>query len=202
MLTRLFILSFFIISNLLINNTVFAEKIQIDTAKSHLTWLGKKLGEDHGGVISLKSGFIEIDDEELTGGEFVIDMNSIENTDIESPTYKKKLEDHLKADDFFNVAKFPEGKFVVKRVKNAKIPTNEALIIGELTIKGITHTVQLPVMLKNLGGTYTGKGKTQIDRTKWEVKYNSKSFFSAAELGDKLIYDDIDIGVNLVTAAQ
>ena len=62
MFTRLLILSFFIISNLLIAGTGFAEKIQIDTTKSHLTWLGKKLGEDHGGTISLKSGFIEVED--------------------------------------------------------------------------------------------------------------------------------------------
>ena len=42
-------------------------------------------------------------------------MTSIENTDIESPEWKQKLEDHLKAEDFFHTDSFPNAILEIKR---------------------------------------------------------------------------------------
>jgi hypothetical protein len=52
-------------------------------------------------------------DDEILGGEFALNMGTIANQDIESPEYKKKLEDHLKSDDFFNKKRFDQFKGIL-----------------------------------------------------------------------------------------
>ncbi len=183
-------------------NFCFAEKVEIDLSNSQLTWLGKKVSGQHNGTIKFKSGYLNIVDNEVTDGEFILDMNSITNLDIESPEYKAKLEGHLKSNDFFNVAEYPEGKFVIKGLKPATVPTEEASIIGELTIKNQTHLVQLPAKIVKVNNAFKGEAKATIDRTKWDIRYNSDKFFDPAELGDKLIYNDIEIGLVVATKAS
>ena len=48
------------------------------------------------------------------------------------------------------------------------------------------------------GESYRAKGKLSFNRTKWDIKYNSGSFFDINKLGDKLIYDDIEIELDIV----
>ncbi|MEX0598292.1 MAG: YceI family protein [Candidatus Paceibacterota bacterium] len=186
-------------SILLSFNFCFAEKVEIDLAKSQLTWLGKKVSGQHKGTIKFKSGYLNIIEDQVKDGEFIIDMTSIENVDIESPEYKKKLEDHLKSNDFFNISEYAEGKFVIKGLKPAVIPSEMATIIGELTIKNQTHLIQLPVKINQVNNIFQGEAQTTIDRTRWDIRYNSDKFFDPAELGDKLIYNDIEIGLLIIT---
>ena len=42
------------------------------------------------------------------------------------------------------------------------------------------------------------KGKLIIDRTAYGLKYNSKKFFDAKALGDKIIDDNFEVDVNLI----
>src|SRR5688572_27348396 len=97
-----------------------AKTLTVDTAKSVIKWKGEKKLVDsaHNGTLKLKSGTVVTDDKgQVTGGEFLIDMSSIEDLDLAAkPDSKKKLEGHLKSDDFFNVEKWPTAKFVVKKV--------------------------------------------------------------------------------------
>ena len=184
---------------LILSNVSFAEQVAINLEESQLTWVGKKVSGQHNGTIKFKSGHVVIEEDQIKTGEFILDMSSINNLDIESAEYKKKLEDHLKSNDFFNVAEFPEGKFVIKGVKPANIPSDSSLIIGELTIKDQTHLVQVPAKITKIGTAYKGEGQTTIDRTRWDIRYNSDKFFDPAELGDKLIYNDIEIGLVVTT---
>ena len=68
-----------------------------------------------------------------------------------------------------------------------------AQVKGELTIKGITKTVQFDLNKK--GETFTGM--VEIDRSKFNVKYGSNSFFDS--LGDKTIKDIFTLTFSLVT---
>jgi len=162
----------------------------VDAAKSSITWIGKKVTGSHNGTISLKSGSLDVDGKNVTGGTFVIDMTSIKDADGSA-----KLEGHLKADDFFGSTKFPTSTFVITKVTGKGAAVNVA---GNLTIKGITKPLSFPATLAfNADGTVSAlAGKITVDRTKYDIKYGSKSFFDS--IGDKAIDDNFEIGVKLV----
>lgn len=167
----------------------------IDAEKSTIDWKGEKVTGQHTGTIALKSGSLEMKDNKLTGGSFVIDMTSIENTDLEGE-YKGKLEGHLKSDDFFGVTTFPEASLVITKVKETK-KANVYEVTGNLTIKGITQPITFTATLIDSNGTVVANTNIIVDRSKYDVRYGSGSFFD--NLGDKTIYDDFTLTVNLVT---
>lgn len=166
-----------------------AQTLNVDVAKSNLKWHGKKVTGEHYGHISLKSGTIEIKDNMIAKGKFVIDMNSITNTDLTDPGYNAKLVGHLKSDDFFGVAKHPEA--VIEIVKSTPFVNNESTVEAKLTIKNITHPITFKA--KKDGKTYLAD--LVVDRSKYDVRYGSGSFFD--NLGDNMIYDDFEMSVRL-----
>lgn len=172
---------------------------KIEQGQSKVVWTGKKVTGQHTGTLALESGVVTLNDDELAGAEIKLDMNSIANTDLTDPQWNKKLVDHLKSDDFFSVEKYPQGSFVsTSMVKNAGEASYK--VTGNLTLKGITHEISFPVNVEVEGNRLTANGSATIDRTKWNIKYGSGSFFSG--LGDKMIYDEFDIEFNLVANAE
>jgi len=195
-----FFLSLF--SIFLVSQLAFAqEKYDVDISNSMLEWEGRKVTGEHNGTINLKSGSLHMENGRLSSGEFSIDMTSIVNLDLEDQEYNKKLVDHLKSDDFFSVETYPVAKFKVTDVKNYRDSETEAnyLVIGDLTIKGITHSIEFPAVVKSENGKVTASAKIEVDRSKYNVRYGSGSFFKG--LGDKMIYDNFTMNV-LLTATQ
>ncbi len=169
--------------------------VVVDVANSVVNWKGQKVTGSHEGTIGLKSGELNYEGDVLTGGQFVIDMTSLNCTDLEGE-YKGKLEGHLQSPDFFNVAEFPTATFNITKV-TAKGTPGDYKITGDLTIKGITKSIKFYAHVES---TDTGKVYTSaitIDRTDFDVRYGSGSFFDS--LGDKTIYDEFDLNVKLVT---
>jgi len=165
------------------------EKKEVKVSESKVTWKGYKVTGSHDGTIDLKSGFLMMDGNKLTGGEFVIDMTSITNTDMTSGNGKEKLEGHLKSDDFFGVENHPTAKLVIN--SSEIFNKNSYTVKGDLTIKGITKPVTFVLSMFENKATATMK----VDRSKFDVRYGSGSFFD--DLGDKTIYDDFDLVVDL-----
>ncbi|SFC89254.1 YceI family protein [Algibacter pectinivorans] len=163
-------------------------KKEIKVEKSKIVWKGYKVTGSHEGVINIKSGYLNFNEDKLTSGEFIINMNSITSTDLEGE-YKEKLEGHLKSDDFFGVEKFPTAILVFKKVNATG--KNSYNITGDLTIKGKTQIVSFNFSV------YGNKANAslKIDRTAFDVKYGSTSFFEG--LKDKAIYDEFDLIVDL-----
>ena len=87
--------------------------IHILPTESKIIWTGSKSsGSSHTGTISLKSGHISSwSTTSKDTGHFVLNMESIQNTDIEDPQYNNILVRHLKSDDFFAVDSFPNAYF-------------------------------------------------------------------------------------------
>ena len=162
----------------------------VDVAKSTITWIGKKVTGSHNGTIALQSGTLNVDGKKVTGGTFTIDMNSIKDADGSA-----KLEGHLKADDFFGVAKFPTSTFVITKVAGSGAAVT---VSGNLTIKGISKPLSFPATVTvNTDGTVSAlAGKITVDRTKYDIRYGSKSFFDS--IGDKAIDDNFELAVKLV----
>lgn len=168
----------------------------VDAEQSSVQWTGRKVTGEHTGKIKIKEGSLDMEGKKLVGGNFVIDMNTIENEDL-SGEYKGKLEGHLKSDDFFGVATYPTARLVITDVKAKKGDNYE--ITGDLTIKDITHEVSFPATVKASGEQVVADAKIVVDRAKYNVRYGSDSFFD--NLGDKVIYDDFDLEVSLVAGA-
>lgn len=166
---------------LLVTGTLFtfAQKSEINTAESVVKWTGNKIGGSHNGEIKISSGNIVLKSGNIAGGSIVLDMNSITNTDLTNETYNKKLVDHLKSDDFFGVTKFPTASFVLK--KATKFSNGKATVSGVITIKGKSENISFDVQKNNK--TFTAQVK--VDRSKFDVRYGSNSFFD--NLGDKAI---------------
>lgn len=166
-----------------------AQGADLDTSKSKVVWVGKKVTGQHTGEVKVKSGTFEMKDGKLTGGQVVMDMTTITTTDL-TGEWADKLVGHLKADDFFATSKHKTATFKAKSVSGKK---GEYKVKGDLTIKDVTKPAT--VTLKQKGNTFTGKLK--FDRTKYGIKYNSGNFFKG--LGDKMIYDDVELSLTLVT---
>ena len=184
----------------LMGNSAIAENpdatYSVDTQKSQVVWTARKVTGSHTGSIVLHSGNLKYSGGDLVSGEFTIDMNSISCTDISDPASNKKLLDHLKSDDFFSVATFPVSSFTITSVKKGDV--GKALVTGELTVKGITQTIEFPAEISEDSGSITAKAKAVVDRSKFNVRFGSGSFFD--NLGNNLIYDNFDLEITLVTS--
>jgi polyisoprenoid-binding protein YceI len=166
-----------------------AQTSKIDISKSIINWEGKKITGQHEGTIKFKDGYLIFKDKKVTGGSFTADMKSLSNTD-QSGSSKSKLEGHLKSEDFFGVDNFPTSTLVFKSI--ASKGNNTYLINADLTIKGITNSIQFDLVVNGNKATAALK----VNRTKYDIKYGSGSYFD--DLGDKTIYDDFELNAVLV----
>jgi polyisoprenoid-binding protein YceI len=167
---------------------IAAEKKEIKTDKSKVVWKGYKVTGSHEGTIAIKSGSLTFEGDKLIGGEFVIDMTTINTTDLEGQS-KGNLDGHLKSDDFFGVANYPTATLIFKDVKATG--KNAYSVTGDLTIKGKTNPTMFTISIYGNKATASLK----VDRTKYDVRYGSTSFFD--DLKDKAIYDEFDLVTDL-----
>lgn len=203
-------ISLLILGAMLFTVTAIASKTEdertvykVETDKSKIHWVGKKVSGQHNGTLSLDNSEVLVVGNDVVQASINMDMNSIVCEDLTDPQWNKKLVDHLKSDDFFSTNKFPKAKFVTTGFAvNPEAETNgeNYMVTGDLTIKGITHEVSFPVNVEISGEQLTANGTAILDRTKWDVKYGSGSFFKG--LGDKMIYDDFEIEFDLVANAE
>jgi polyisoprenoid-binding protein YceI len=148
--------------------------LKVNSGASKVTWLGKKVTGEHTGNINIASGNLLIAKNNLVGGTFDIDMNSITCTDLTDKEYKAKLVGHLKSEDFFSTEKFPKSTFKitsVQPIKGAKMGDPNYTVTGNLTVKGITNPVTFPATVKVEGNKASANGSITVDRTKYDVKY-------------------------------
>jgi len=115
-------------------------------------------------------------------------MTSLTSTDL-SGEYQGKLNGHLKSEDFFGTEKFPTATLVFKSIvaKGA----NAFNVSGDLTIKGIKNPITFDLATTANSATT----KFNVDRTKYGIRYGSKSFFDS--IGDKAIDDEFELSVAL-----
>jgi len=168
--------------------------INVDTTASQVTWKGYKVTGEHTGTIGVKNGNFTYDGAVLTGGTFEIDMTSITCTDLPEKA-GGKLVGHLKSDDFFGVATYPTAKFEITKVVS-RGKAGDYKVTGNLTIKESTKEIRFNTTVDNSTGVPVATADITIDRSDFNVKYGSGSFFD--DLGDKTIYDEFDLGLKLV----
>jgi len=165
------------------------DKKEVNTETSKVTWKGYKFAGSHYGNIALQSGALLFDGDQLTGGEFIVDMTSISVEDLKAGEGKEKLEAHLNTGDFFGTEAHETSKLVFTTVESSG--KNSYKVTGDLTIKEITKPITFDVSVYGSKATATLK----IDRTAYDIHYGSTNFTDT--LKDKAIYDEFDLVVDL-----
>jgi len=162
----------------------------IDTENSIIEWIGTKTTGSHDGTIQIEKGVIlENKNGDIVSGKFMMNMNSIECTDL-SGKKKESIEGHLKDEDFFNTIEHPYASFSIREV-------GPKLISGILTIKGISQSISFKYNKLN---DYQYEADIVVDRTLFDIKYKSKTIFP--ELGDNFIHDDFVIKLNPLSISK
>ena len=171
-----------------------AETYAVQPQLSSLGWLAKKVGGQHNGSVPVKAGTVQVQGKQITGGSFTFDMAALEVEDNDSP----RLLAHLKADNFFATEKHPAATFVITSLKGIKpdARANNAEVTGNLTIKGITQPITFPAKVGVKDGVASAIGTVTVDRTRFDIKYRSKSLLDTAV--DKVIDDSFIISFNVI----
>jgi len=167
----------------------------LDLTTSVMTWKGTKPTGSHNGTVSFTSGGMVVENGVLKEGEFVIDMSTIKNLDMAGSEGAGKIEKHLKAPDFFDVALYPSSKFVITSVLQVE---GNMTVTGNLTIKDVTKSITIPASVSTLDGVTTFKSELfNIDRADFNVKYGSKRWIEG--LKDKFIDDLVEMSFTVVS---
>ncbi|HEX4085737.1 MAG TPA: YceI family protein [Chthoniobacteraceae bacterium] len=172
----------------------------VDIAKSRVQWTGRNIDGAHNGAIALQSGWIEVTGDRATG-QFIVDMNSIANTDLGDSTLNGLLVAHLKGDDFFDTAQYPTATFDLRHVTlnhRAHPGSVNSDIDGSLTLKGVTESIGFPALIEARdGGALSAEAHFDINRTRWNVIYGSGKFYE--RLGQHIVHDIISLSLHIVT---
>ena len=171
----------------------------IDTADSKIRFTGHGVGKNHPGDFRLSSGTLAIANNQITGGNFTINIKSLDLVE-EGEKFDTKLRPHLMSGDFFEAEKFGEAKFEITEVK-AYDPTDDDssvveganfLVSGNLTLKDVTKNISFPAHIDLDNNTVKAKANFDINRTEWQMNYgNDKT------LGDKFISEKVNIELDL-----
>jgi len=168
-------------------NPIKEDVYTVDAASSTIGWSAKKVGGGHTGTVKITEGSLVYNGKSLQKGVFLMDMSSITSDNA-------RVTNHLKSPDFFSAEKNPLSKFEIIKVTAAG--KERVNITGNLTIKGITHPLTFPATVKQGKGVVVAAASgIRVDRTKYDIKFRSKTFFG--DIGDKAIDDEFELSINL-----
>lgn len=171
-------------------NSYSQTELNVVTGDSKVMWTGTKVVGLHQGIVKIKSGKVKMKDQKLVGGLFIIDMTTITCTDIpeSDPIPKKKLESHLKGEDFFDVTKHPTAKFEIDEVRTHPDNPAKMLVLGNLTIKGITKRWKVEVEpTTQTDKLFIAQADLRFDRQQFGVAYKG--------LKDELVHDMVRMNI-------
>ena len=168
----------------------------MDNNNSSIKWTGRELStKSHYGSLQMKNGSLTVNTDGTVNGIIKIDMTTIDCEDLQGRS-KASLERHLRSDDFFSVESHPIATLTFKS-EGGIGAGNKLAFNGDLEIKGISHPISFESEVKSVDPKVSALVDMTFDRSKYNVRFRSGTFFQ--NLGDKLIYDDIEISVDIRT---
>lgn len=174
----------------------------LDPARSTIAWKGSSVLATHRGEVRVKSGDVVVENGIIKRAQILVDMGTITNTDLKSGA-RDMLVNQLMSPDFFDVDTYPEAKFELTQVEQ-RTRTNprepNVSLLGTLTIKDMSHTIGFPASITISKNELTGSATVTFDRSKFNVRYGSPSFFS--NLGDNAIDDSVELTVSLAARVK
>ena len=187
-----------IILVIFIFSMLICDTYKIDSDRSKIYWVGRKITGQHNGTINIKDGYVDINKGSITDGAFEIDMGTITVLDM-SEKYNKKLASHLKNPDFFDVQKFPISVFKIKKSYNFFMIDN-IIFEGDLKIKDVLIEKSIPATISVNDSVAEAIGVINIDRTLFDITYGSSSFFD--NLADRAIDDNFTLKFKIVAVRE
>lgn len=178
--------------------TELSTNYSVDITASTLGWKGTKVGGAHNGTINISEGSIAVEKNNITAGNFVIDMKTINVVDLAGTDGAGKLKEHLESPDFFEVEKYATAKFEItgsEKLAETDPNGNNYKIMGNLTIKDVTKNITIPAKVTMDASQFTASSKFNVDRTEFGIKYKSGKF--DAKVKDKAIGDIMEFDLNL-----
>lgn len=176
----------------------------VDTAASMVEFIGNGVGKNHPGTFRLTSGKVAISNDHITGGEFIININSLSLKE-QGEMFQTKLRPHLLSGDFFDAQNFGTAKFEITKVEPYKPDGQDTSLVqganfnvsGNFTLKGVTKNITFPARIELDENSMEAKANFDIDRRQWQMNYgNDKT------LGDKFISETVNIRLNLEADKQ
>ena len=198
-----------------------ALKYNVASDSSYIMWIGSKPAGKHEGTIAVKSATVALENDSIVGGKIVFDINSIKSTDlVDNMERFDRLINHLKSNDFFDAANFPEAAFEITEVISydssfildskeefeseftplsaeefvVKNPTHS--VTGNLTMRDSTLSITFPAKIIMWNNALMVAARFNLDRTNWNLKYRDEG-----SVGDKtkdwFIYNTVNISFNL-----
>lgn len=188
-------------------DTIRVEPVPTEGARTYevtegtVYWLGKKaIGESHNGTIRVSGGELSVNQGTLLSGQVRLDMNTIEVSDVQDPRERAELESHLRDTEFFDAKNFPEATFSFDESLPSKTPNFNAVVTGQLTMKGKTNAVNIPLRLEINGDELRAESPSfVINRTQWGVNFRSGVLGTAK---DKLIEDVVPLSLKIKARAK
>jgi polyisoprenoid-binding protein YceI len=179
--------------------TSAGQSFTVDTTASRIRFTGNGVGKNHPGIFRLSSGTVALADNQITGGNFTINVAGMQ-VEEEGDMFQTKLKGHLLSGDFFDAQKFGTAKFEITKVEPYQATGSDTSVIaganfaisGNLTIKDVTKNITFPAKVDLDGNTLKANGNFDIDRRQWKMNYgNDKT------LGDKFISETVNIELDL-----
>lgn len=176
------------------------ESFIVDTSASSVRFTGHGVGKNHPGTFQLSSGQVNLAKKKISGGEFIINIKSMDMEQKEA-MFQEKLKPHLLSGDFFDAEKFETARFVITKVEPYKADNSDTSIIeganfnvsGNFTLKDATKNITFPARIDLDQNTVRAKANFDIDRTQWQMNFgNDKT------LGDKFISETVNINLNIL----
>ena len=171
----------------------------VDSTASTIRFVGNGVGKNHPGLFKVSNGAITVANGTVSGGQFNINIASME-LEEKGEMFETKLRPHLSNADFFDAEKYPEAKFEITKVEpytatgvdTSVVVGANHLVSGNLTLKDVTKNITFPAKVVVNGGVVNAAANFDINRTWWNMAYgNDKS------LGDKFISETVNVQLNL-----
>ena len=140
----------------------------LDRPHCQLNFIGEALLVSAHGFFERWDADVQIDRDNLENSSLTLTIDTASlNTRVE------RRDNHLRSPDFFDAAKYPQLRFVSTKI--SKVDDKSLNITGDLTIRGTTKTIQVPVKMVFLReGDGRFKGDLQVNRKEFGMNYNSK----------------------------
>ena len=167
--------------------------LRVDSSKSMIKWRGTKMMKmgKHEGIIKISKGEIILREGRITGGNFEIDMNSLEITDMpkHETIPRRRLMNDFFREDFFDINKYPVSFFEISSSKYSK--DMEYLISGDLTMKGVSIAITFLATFTSLSeNEIEAQAEITLDRQEWGISFNA--------LQNAIVDDEFYLWVNIV----
>ncbi|WP_113662621.1 YceI family protein [Pedobacter nanyangensis] len=170
------------------------DTLNINLLKSTINWTATEMKglKKRTGKISLSKAYLLVTKHRIVGGNFVVNMNTMDVTDIPAHEVaaRKNLIAHLRSADFFHTDQYPTATLMLTNVE--KTAPDRLKISGNFTIRDVTKNITFTASQNK----HTLKANFTFNRLDWKVAY------TGSWANKTLVDNDIELAIELVFKAK